>query len=132
MKRIWKPRIKKGYLAAHAEFYGMDEVRRPAAQGKADSNQRDIVRAYTELHCSVLDLHAVGGGCGDLLVGIAGLVNDLVEIKLEDGQLRPSQVTFNRDWRGPKVIVIRSRADAIAHVKRVRDQLFKPKQEEMI
>lgn len=94
-------------------------MRNPAAQGRPDANHAEIVRQYETLFCSVRDTHAVGGGFPDLVVGIAG-VTELVEIKTTDGELLPSQVTFNRDWRGRRVRVVRSVQDVIDHVIEIR------------
>ena len=94
-------------------------MRRPAAQGSADANQSELARLYEELYCSVLDTHELGGGMGDLLIGVAQ-ITDIVEVKTEGGELESSQVTFHRDWRGRKPLIIRNREDVIAHVQRVR------------
>lgn len=74
-------------------------MRNPAAQGRADANHSDVRGWYEELFCSVLDLHSVGMGCPDFLIGCAGR-SELVEVKTEHGQLEPSQVTFQKTWRG--------------------------------
>jgi hypothetical protein len=97
-------------------------VRMPAAQGRTDANQSEVIGWYEELYCSVVDLHRLGGGCPDLLVGFSG-VNDLVEVKTEEGHLKPSQVTFTRLWRGRKVIVVRNQGDVIKHVQNVRERV---------
>lgn len=97
-------------------------MRNPAAQGRADSNQSEIKGWYEELFCSVLDLHSIGFGCPDLLVGLAG-VTELVEVKTEEGQLRPSQLRFQHDWRGKKVVVVRTHSDVINHVQNVRERV---------
>jgi hypothetical protein len=94
-------------------------VRRPAAQGKPDENQAMIVSTYEALYCSVVDTHELGGGFPDLVVGIAG-ITCLVEVKNADGTLKRSQETFKLDWRGSKPEVVRTEADVIAHVRRVR------------
>ena len=60
-------------------------VRRPAAQGKADANQLEIIEAFLKCGCKVIDLSKVGGGCPDLLVGHR-YGNDLVEVKAEKGR----------------------------------------------
>ena len=88
---------------------------------KADQNHSEIVGAYNELYCSVLDLHKVGESCPDLLVGCAGR-SELVEIKQEAGQLSPGQVLFNNLWRGNKVVIVRNRADVINHVGNIRER----------
>lgn len=86
-----------------------------------DANQAAVVRAFREAGASVLHLHAVGAGCPDLLIGIAGR-DCLVEVK--DGaksrraqQLRESQVAFHRAWRGRPVAVITSAEDAVAFAR---------------
>jgi hypothetical protein len=90
---------------------------------RTDGNHTEIIQAYEALFCSVLELHRVGEGCPDLLVGIQASANDLVEVKSEAGHLGRSQLTFQRNWRGAKVIVVRSVADVLHHVKNVRERL---------
>lgn len=97
-------------------------MRNPAAQGRADKNHSEVRGWYEELFCSVVDLHGVGGGCPDLLVGFAGR-SELVEVKTEHGQLEPSQVTFGKTWRGSKITVVRTHADVINHVQNVRERI---------
>lgn len=97
-------------------------MRHAAAKGLPDSNHAEIVAAYEELYCSVQDTHMVGGGFPDLVVGIAG-VDCKVEVKTETGQLEPSQIRFQRDWRGSKVVVVRTRADVQNHVLEVRQRI---------
>lgn len=100
--------------------------RNAAAKGLPDSNHIEIVEAYEELFCSVVDTHGQGGGFPDLVCGIAG-VTCLVEIKTEAGQLEASQIRFQRDWRGSKVTVVRTRADVINHVQNVRERVSRSK-----
>ena len=95
---------------------------------KADSNHAEIMGWYEELYCSVLDLHKVGGGAPDLLVGCAGR-SELVEVKPEAGQLRANQVLFNKLWRGNKVVLVRTRADVVNHVKNIRERVSRGKWE---
>lgn len=71
---------------------------------KVDSNHADIVSALQAVGCSVQSLAAVGAGCVDLLVGVAGW-NVLIEIK--DGgrvpserRFTPAQKAWHREWRG--------------------------------
>lgn len=78
-------------------------------RARKDRNHPEIVRAFRELNCSVLDLGQIGGGCPDLLVGVRGR-NLLVEVK--DGEaipskrkLTPDQEEFFATWRGSKVVV---------------------------
>lgn len=77
---------------------------------KRDSNQAEIVAALFAAGCSVQDLHAVGGGCPDLLIGCNGAVY-LLEVKVsknlrgEPKPLTPDQVEWHRAWRGQVAIV---------------------------
>lgn len=83
---------------------------------RVDANQKEIVAVWRKLGASVLMLHMVGHGCGDVLVGLNG-INILVEIK--DGsqvpsrqKLTPDEVEFHSSWKG-QICVIRSIEDAI-------------------
>lgn len=96
--------------------------RNAAAKGAPDENHADVVGWYEELYCSVADTHIVGFGFPDLVIGIAGL-DCKVEVKTENGILLPSQVRFQRDWRGSKTTVVRTRADVINHVQNVRERI---------
>lgn len=102
-------------------------MRNPAAQGRPDKNHAEIKGFYEELFCTVLDLHSVGMGCPDFLVGVANNVDSLVEVKTEHGHLEPSQVRFARDWRGRKVTVVRNQSDVINHVQGIREELSRRK-----
>jgi hypothetical protein len=101
-------------------------MRNPSAQGRTDANHSEVTGWYEELFCSVVDLHAVGGGVPDLLIGCAGR-SELVEVKTEHGQLEPAQVTFIRDWRGAKVVIVRTQADVINHVMNIRERVTRGK-----
>lgn len=88
---------------------------------RVDTNQSEVVDALRKAGASVLPLHAVGGGCPDLLVGQFG-VNFLIEVK--DGTkppsartLTPPQVTFHDEWRGQKAVV-KSSEEALALLRR--------------
>lgn len=94
-------------------------ARNPAAKGAPDANHAQVALWYEQLFCSVVDTHEVGGGFGDLVVGVAG-ITELVEVKTEDGELLPSQKTFHRDWRGSKVVIVRTREDVINHAQSMR------------
>ncbi len=120
MRQRWHPppRPKPGYLAAHAQLYGND-VRRPAAQGRQDANATAIREAYEALYCSYVDTHDIGGGFGDAVIGCAGRT-EVIEIKTEDGKIRPSQETFAKTWRGSKIRLIRNAEDVVEHVTEIR------------
>lgn len=92
---------------------------------QVDANQVAVVAALRAAGATVQHLHAVGQGCPDLLVGIAG-TNFLVEVK--DGakppsaqQLNDDQLKWHRQWRG-QVTVINSARQAFefARVRAVR------------
>lgn len=95
-----------------------------AAMGKMDQNHSEIVKAYEDMFCTVVDTHALGYGFPDLLVAFAGYCCP-VEIKTEEGELNAAQRTFHRQWPGPMRIV-RAREDAIEHVTEVRKRLRQP------
>lgn len=87
--------------------------------GKPDANHGDVKGWYLQLGCSVADTKDAGLGVPDLFVGAVG-VCDPVEVKTEDGDLLASQKTFIASWRGPKVAIVRTREDVIAHVHDMR------------
>jgi hypothetical protein len=88
-------------------------------RGKRDANHADIVQVFRDTGCTVADTADVGAGFPDLVVGISGY-NVLVEVKSEAGALTPDQVRFHADWRGGKVQIVRSAAEAIELVNKVR------------
>lgn len=65
---------------------------------KVDANQGEIVDALRAVGCSVQSLAKVGGGCPDLLVGVAGK-NIVIEVKDGSG-FTPAQKGWHRDWKG--------------------------------
>lgn len=81
---------------------------------RVDTNQAEIVAALREVGASVQPLHQVGGGCPDLLCGIAGH-NVLIEVKSDDGMLTPEQVVWHTSWAG-QVAVCRSIDEALIAV----------------
>lgn len=97
-------------------------MRNPAAQGRADANHVELAGVYEQLGCSVVNTYHVGGGYPDVNVGLVG-ITELVEIKMPDGEPTPAQVTFHRDWRGSRIVVVRTMDDVIAHVKAIRAQV---------
>lgn len=98
-------------------------------RAKVDANQPEIVEALRKCGCTVLHLHAVGGGCPDILVGFRK-VNVLVEIK--DGSkppskrnLTPDQEDFFASWRG-QASVVSSVAEAMELVGVYGDSVAGP------
>jgi hypothetical protein len=86
---------------------------------RGDANQGDAEKDFRSLGCSVADLSKVGFGCSDLLIGCAG-VDQLVEVKTEDGELEASQQAFNARWRGNPPMIYRTLDDAIRIVADMR------------
>lgn len=87
---------------------------RNVMRGFRDRNQPIIVRVGRYVGASVLELHEVGQGAPDLLVGWAGR-NRLFEIKNPDagGKLRPDQIEWHSAWQGEPPIVIQSEFDLL-------------------
>lgn len=85
---------------------------------KIDRNQPEIVKVLRQVGASVQQIHAIGKGCPDILVGFRG-VNYVFEIK--DGALIPSAKKLTPDetewfqsWRGNAQVV-----ETVADVLRV-------------
>ena len=97
-------------------------MRNPARQGRTDENHSQVRAWYEELYCSVVDTHTLGGGFGDLIIGIAGRT-EIVEVKTEHGHREASQIRFSRDWRGSPVVVVTTHADVLNHVQNVRERV---------
>jgi hypothetical protein len=100
-------------------------ARMPAAQGRRDANHAEIVKAFEDMFCGVVDTSKLGFGFPDITVHFAGYCCP-VEIKTEDGELGAPQRTFLRDWKGPQIPIIRSRDEAIAFVTEIRKKLRQP------
>lgn len=80
----------------------------PRIAPRVDENQTATVKRLRKMGADVMCLHAVGGGCPDLIVGYKEL-NLLIELK--DGKKKPSQrrltlaqQEFFRNWPGQKAI----------------------------
>ena len=71
---------------------------------RTDSNQKEIVAGLRRIGATVLDLHELGKGAPDVLIGIGGN-NYLVEIKSTNGKLTPAEIEFLASWKGNAVIV---------------------------
>jgi Holliday junction resolvase len=85
-------------------------------RAKRDGNHAAIVKALKDAGRSVVELHAVGKGVPDLLVGWGRSRTLLMEVKDPAGENKvyASQVEFHRDWKGTPVVVVRSTAEALA------------------
>lgn len=92
--------------------------------GNKDANHNQVVQWYRELGCSVAETHDACLGVPDLYIGCCGLT-DPVEVKTEDGDLRPSQRNFIASWRGSPVWIIRTQNEVIEHVNHMRKRARK-------
>jgi hypothetical protein len=90
--------------------------------GERDANHGEIVKAYEELYCGVIDTHGLGYGFPDILIHLSGYCAP-VEIKTAAGELSASQQRFVRDWKGPKIRIVRTRQDVIDHVTELRRRI---------
>lgn len=91
------------------------------AVSKKDGNHDSIVAHYESLGCSVAELHMVGAGVPDLLVGCLGR-NHLREVKNPDGENKvyEAQIDFSDLWRGGEVKIIRTMEDVVEDVQEMR------------
>lgn len=87
--------------------------------GKRDRNHSDVVGWYRDLGCSVHDCADMGNGFPDILVGIDG-EDDKVEIKYGDAGLTSDQITWHRDWKGRRPVIVRTHTDVVIHVGNMR------------
>jgi hypothetical protein len=93
-------------------------LQQPKYASRQDANSEILDNAFRGMGDSVLDLHLVGKGCPDRLVGIDG-ANVLVEYKrppgpkggMHDRNLTDSQIEFRAKWRGAPVHVVRTVED---------------------
>lgn len=83
---------------------------------RIDANQNEIIAAMEAVGASVERL----GRPVDCAVAIDGQ-ESLAEIKTITGRVRPSQERFWNRWKGRRV-VLRTKADGIALVERLRTQ----------
>jgi len=95
---------------------------------RTDANHSEIVKAFEALDCSVVDLSAVASkskrniGVPDLLIGV-GKRSELVEIKTTTGKESKSQIEFSEKWRGSVRYEVRSVADVVEVVMRIRAKI---------
>jgi len=91
---------------------------------RKDANHAEIKQALIDAHLSVVDLADVPANLPelaalpDLLVGgyhqtLERHINILMEIKTDDGNLRPGQLNFMLTWRG-QVEEVRTTSEALA------------------
>lgn len=87
--------------------------------GRTDANHAEVIGWFEQLGCIVTDTSQVGGGFPDIVCGLIGRTL-LIEIKTEDGELLPSQKTFNARWRGEQPVLVRTQQDCIDLVTKIR------------
>jgi len=80
---------------------------------RVDQNQTTIVDALRQHGASVISLATLGKGCPDILIGYHEQ-NILAEIKGKHGKLNTLQRCWHDNWRGARVIVLRTVEDAYA------------------
>jgi Holliday junction resolvase len=84
---------------------------------RTDQNQKEIVKTFRGLGCSVFDTSSVGKGYPDLNVGMNGQTY-LIEVKRDDkASFTPAQLEFQRTWLGAPVVRINNPQEAIDFVK---------------
>lgn len=88
-------------------------------RSQRDGNHTAIVRRLREAGRSVLELHALGKGAPDILVGWGGNTM-LMEIKNPDSVkgghnkvVAKGQAAFRATWKGCKVLVVTSPEEAL-------------------
>lgn len=84
------------------------------APKSVDANQAEIVQALRAIGATVQDLHEVGKGCPDILVGYRDR-NYLLEIKNPEtkGTITEREWKWHNSWHG-QVAVVWSAEEAIA------------------
>ena len=99
--------------------------RRRAPAARKDETHNAIVEDALAHGCTVIELHAVGGGCPDVLIGYQG-VNYLLEIKTPGWRTRSMgalkartherQAKLRATWRGHPIALVESVAEFRAAV----------------
>lgn len=84
---------------------------------RVDSNQKEIVKVFKDLGCSVFDTSRLGQGFPDLVIG-KNQKTVLVEIKKDDkAKFTAAQDLFMMNWRGSTVVRINDIDGVIRLVK---------------
>ena len=81
---------------------------------RSDGNQQEIVDHLRAIGCTVQDVHALGHGFPDILVGWRGR-NYLFEIKTIRGKITPDEKEFAKYWKG-QVALIRTFEQAVEYI----------------
>jgi hypothetical protein len=80
-------------------------------RARTDANQASIVKALRDMGVSIVCLHQIGKGCGDILAGWQNR-NYLFEIKAPGGRLTHDESEFLASWNG-QASVIHSAEEAV-------------------
>ena len=88
------------------------------APRRVDANHHEIVQAFRQLGCPVVDISAVGDGVPDIIVRHPTIrdMAFLVEIKTPKGKLNKRQMQWHAEW-GELIRIIRSVDEAIQMVR---------------
>ncbi len=78
---------------------------------RTETNQALIVMGLRKAGATVQDIHVVGFGCPDILVGYKN-VTYVMEIKYNRGKLNDKEKAWHLNWRG-QVAVVKSVNDAL-------------------
>lgn len=78
---------------------------------KVDSNHGLIKLAFEQMGCTTMDIFRLGNNVPDILVGVCG-IDQLVEVKSEDGECTDGQKKFHREWNGRSIRVVRTVKEA--------------------
>ena len=101
---------------------------------KLDANHTEVKTAFLQLGCLVMDLAQAKHYTSDTLDLIVGIpnpsgqpgVNVLVEVKTEEGKVRPNQQRVITEWEeaGLPIAVVRSIDDVIAVFYKYREEVY--------
>lgn len=78
---------------------------------KIDKNHGLIRLAFEQMGASTMDIFRLGNNYPDILVGVCG-IDQLVEVKSEDGKCTDGQNKFHREWNGRPIRVVRTVKEA--------------------
>ena len=71
---------------------------------RSDGNQPEIVANLRSIGCTVQDVHSLGHGFPDILVGYHGK-NFLFEIKAPGGKITPDEKEWAQYWKGQSTLI---------------------------
>ena len=78
---------------------------------KIDSNHGLIKLAFEQMGATTVDIFRLGSNVPDILVGVCG-VDQMVEVKAEDGECTDGQLKFHNEWNGRSIRVVRNVQEA--------------------